>query len=96
MKVAIYKKDGTFAAVYEDIYNPRLTDNQLTFDNGNISDFDENHILLEDEVNPPGTLEEAIILDKKADYTFEKVDEIAEIKKQQTDLAFELMLRGVL
>jgi hypothetical protein len=96
MKIAIYKKDDTFATVLDGIINPRLTDNVLNFDNGSISGFDESHILLDDTVVIPETLEEAKELDQKAQYTFNKVDEVEEIKRQHTDLLFELMIRGVL
>lgn len=96
MKVAIYKNDGTYTTFLDGINNPRLTDNQLTFDNGSISGFDENHILLEDDVEAPETIEEAKVLDQTPIYIYEKVDETAELKKQQTDLIFELMLKGVL
>lgn len=82
MKVTIYKKDGTFATVLDDINNPLLTHDQLTFDGGSLSGFDENHILLDDAASPPATLEEAKLLDQSAQYTFKEVDEIAELKKQ--------------
>jgi len=82
MKVAIYQKDGTFATVLEEIYNPKITGDQLTFDNGNLSGFNDQHILLNDEVEPPETLEDARLLDQRAKYTIEKVDEIVELKKQ--------------
>lgn len=82
MKVAIYKNDGTFSTLFEEINNPKLTENQLVFDYGSISGFDDNHILLDDEAEIPQTLAEALLLDQKANYTFEKVDEIANLKAQ--------------
>jgi hypothetical protein len=96
MKVAIYQKSGILATVLDDVNNPILSGSILSFDNGNISGFNENHILLGDDDLVPETFEQAKLLDKKAEYTFEEIDEMAELRKQQTDLVFELMMKGLL
>ena len=82
MKIAIYNKEGTFATVFDGITSPKIIDEELTFDNGSLSGFDENHILLDDETDIPATLEEAKLLDKRAQYTFENANETEELKKQ--------------
>ena len=82
MKIAIYKKDGTFATVLEGINNPKITGEELSFDNGSISGFDDKHILLDDETEIPADIKDARLLDQRAKYTSEKVDEITELKKQ--------------
>jgi regulator of RNase E activity RraA len=82
MKIAIYLQSGMLATVLEGITNPKLTCNELTFDQGSITGIDENHILLDDSTEVPETLEEATALDQKEQYTIEKVDEVAELKAQ--------------
>jgi hypothetical protein len=68
MKVAIYKKDGIYTTVLNDIKNPKLVDDKLFFENGGIFGFDENHILLNDEEEIPQTIEAARLLDKRENF----------------------------
>lgn len=99
MKLALYNKSGDLVTVFEEIKNPKLKSGMLIFDQGSISDMTDNHILIDDEVEVPNQLTEDFkLLDKKQ--SLEKVatveDEMNQIKKQQTDLSFELMMKGVL
>lgn len=80
LKLAIYQKEGSFATVLDDISNPRIEGSKLTYDGGYTYGIDENHILIDDDVTPPETLEEAKLIDQKAYYSFEKVDKIADLE----------------
>jgi hypothetical protein len=65
MKLAIYSKDGAFSTVYENINNPVWVRNEIICTNGTFSGITDKHILLGDDVTPPETLAEAILLDQK-------------------------------
>jgi hypothetical protein len=69
MKIAIYQNNGMLATVLEDIDNPKLVGSELTFDKGSITGIDENHILLDDAVEVPETLEEASAINQLSNLT---------------------------
>jgi len=83
MRLAIYSPiDGSLLSVYKNINNPSIEGDLLVFTNGSFSGLTDYHILLDDDVVLPDTLEDARLLDKKAEYEVEKINETEELKKQ--------------
>jgi hypothetical protein len=65
MKIVIYQ-DGKLSAVYENINNPKLKGDIIYFDGGQFEGINENHILIDDEVEPGAELTRDMLeLDKK-------------------------------
>lgn len=95
--MAIYNVDGDFATVYEDLGNPVLEGDTLICDKGAISGWDDRHVLLDDDVEPPGTLEEAKAIDKmpslpKKSTNVEQLEQENEDLKQRTSLLEDALL----
>jgi hypothetical protein len=65
MKIVIYQ-DGKLSAIYEDINNPKIKGDIIHFDGGQIEGINENHILVEDDIEPGAELTPDMLeLDKK-------------------------------
>lgn len=98
MKIVIFEPT-TKEVIYiqEQVSNPEVTDNSITFEGGELAGISKSCILIDDMEVGDSVTDEMIALDKKASYP--KIDlkkENADLKKQLTDLSFELMMKGVL
>ncbi|WLR53545.1 hypothetical protein LC048_13535 [Mesobacillus subterraneus] len=98
MKIVIFEP-ATKEVIYiqEQVSNPEVTDNSVTFKGGELAGISKSFILIDDMEVSDSVTDEMIALDKKASYP--KTDlkkENEDLRKQLTDLSFELMMKGVL
>lgn len=94
MKIAFYRKEnGQFVStINEEMTNPKISGDRIIYDKGAISGLTECHILLDDNVDPPLTIEEAMPLNKLG--TLPKVqtseERMNELKKQLESISTDL------
>lgn len=88
MKIVVYDFDKKVVDVIDDIKHPKVSGNRVDWEGGST----ENNLpflLLEDSVEINETItDEIIALDKKSE--FAKVDELAELKAENTELKSRL------
>jgi hypothetical protein len=86
LKLAIYQKDGGLSSVFEDIENPRINGQDLYSDKGSFFSINENHILLDNDVEVPDVLsDELLTLDKKA-----SIPKFITVEEENADLKTRL------
>lgn len=99
LQIAIYNRHNEVITL-EHAINPTVSENSVFWDEGSLRDIKLSFVLLEDNIE----LKEGDILtndliaqDKKQQYQKRDLEkENTELKKQITDLSFELMMKGVL
>ena len=79
MKIVIYTKNNKVLEILEDVQNPVVEEDVLTWDDGSLTGIKQEFILLDDNVPVETDLtEEIIALDQKSKYVKAKVDLAAE------------------
>lgn len=97
MKLVIYDEAYNIVDKVENIQNPVVDGNTVIWEGGSMGGINLPFVLLENtvEVNEMSAEKEA--LDKKEQYKKKDLaKENNDLKKQLTDLSFELMMKGVL
>jgi hypothetical protein len=69
--------------VIDNVVDIKIEGNSITWQDGAIRDVKVDYLIVDDDVEIGPVIDDEIIaLDKKAQYIFEKVDEVAELKAQ--------------
>ncbi|WP_147536104.1 hypothetical protein [Bacillus marasmi] len=97
MKIVLYK-DENILNVIDGVNDVSIDDKDIVWSDGALRGVKAEYIIVNDDTVVGGSItNELLSLDLSDNYqTPPKIDEVAEMKKQQTDLIFELMLKGVL
>lgn len=97
MQIVLFK-DEDVLKVIDNVVDIKIEGKNIVWHDGSIRDVKIDYIIVDDEVEIGDIINDEIMaLNQREKFVKPPiVDETAELKKQQTDLIFELMMKGVL
>lgn len=97
MKLVLYTDDYNILDVIENVENPVVKENNVDWNIGSLQNINVPFLLLEDDVDVSTISHATISQDKKSQFVKVNLEqEFKQLKKQQADFVFELMIKGVL
>lgn len=97
MKLVLYTEDYNVLDIIENIQNPQVESNNVEWDTGALHGINVPFLLLEDDVEINEITTGIIALDKRNQFVKVNLEqEYKQLKKQQADLSFELMIKGLI
>lgn len=99
MNLVLYQ-DGKALAIYRGINQPQISDKNIKWENGELTGISVPVLLLDESISlkeGDAVTDDHIAQDKKNQFQkHDLIKENAALKMQVADLAFELMMKGVL